>query len=157
MIRDNDNDSDGYTVSTGDCADNNPAINPTAAEVCDGIDNDCDGKVDENLTRACSSACGSGTETCQNGKWIGCTATQPQAEVCDGKDNDCDGQVDEENVCTANGITQSGIETVAPSSAKQGDTNVTVTITLNQQMMAMIPTGTNPLSVKIGTLAGKGH
>lgn len=42
-----DYDGDGYTISEGDCADDNPAINPWAIEVYDGVDNDCDGFVDE--------------------------------------------------------------------------------------------------------------
>ena len=66
-------------------------------EVCDGKDNDLDGLVDEDLTRPCSTAYGSGTESCQAGQWVGCTAPQPQGEeVCDGKDNDLDGLVDED-------------------------------------------------------------
>jgi len=41
-----DNDQDGYTLIQ-DCNDQNPYIHPGAAEVCDdGIDNDCDGKID---------------------------------------------------------------------------------------------------------------
>ena len=42
-----DNDGDGFTVLAGDCNDNNAAINPDADEVCDSIDNDCDGDIDD--------------------------------------------------------------------------------------------------------------
>jgi hypothetical protein len=41
-----DADADGWTVSDGDCDDGNGWMNPGAAEVCDGLDNDCDGAVD---------------------------------------------------------------------------------------------------------------
>ena len=43
-----DMDVDGYD-STVDCDDNNPDVYPNAAELCDGLDNDCDGEVDEGL------------------------------------------------------------------------------------------------------------
>jgi hypothetical protein len=64
-------------------------------EVCNGIDDDCDGMTDEDLVRPCSTICETGYETCIDGIWSSCTAHQPQPEKCDGFDNDCDGQIDE--------------------------------------------------------------
>ena len=68
-------------------------------ETCDNVDNDCNGKIDDGLYRACSSKCGPGQETCSAGAWGGCTAPLPQTEKCDGKDNNCDGTIDEGCSC----------------------------------------------------------
>eukprot|EP00760_Papus_ankaliazontas_P024434 PhM_4_TR2305/c0_g1_i1/m.100758 len=46
-----DADADGFTASMGDCDDSNTLVHPTAAEVCgDGIDNNCDGVVDDEAS-----------------------------------------------------------------------------------------------------------
>jgi hypothetical protein len=66
-------------------------------EICDNIDNNCDGVVDNGLTQACSTACGTGFEVCVAGEWVSCTAPPVLPEVCNGVDDDCDGLTDEDD------------------------------------------------------------
>jgi hypothetical protein len=40
----------GYVANNSDCDDTNASINPTAAEVCNGVDDDCDSMTDEGVT-----------------------------------------------------------------------------------------------------------
>ena len=49
MGLDRDDDGDGYSECQGDCDDDNPAIHPGATEVCDGLDDNCDGVADPGL------------------------------------------------------------------------------------------------------------
>ena len=70
-------DGDGFGANQ-DCNDGNAAVNPAAAEICDGIDNDCDTHSDEGFDSDAD-----GLSDCFD------------VEECDGLDNDGDGLIDE--------------------------------------------------------------
>jgi len=72
-----------------------------AAELCDGVDNDCDGFIDEGIepvscTKENEFGTCEGLLVCLPGAGEVCKAAQPGADVCDTLDNDCDGQSDED-------------------------------------------------------------
>lgn len=86
-----------------------------STEICDDKDNDCDGKVDNNLTAPkCDNqkgVCANATKICKGAQgWQGCNATNIEADekTCDGKDNDCDGKTDEGCVITIAGTGAQG-------------------------------------------------
>ena len=77
-------------------------------EACDNADNDCDGRVDEELAMTCGpqevGSCRSGRKKCDVGTWGACEgAVEPLMEVCDtsGEDENCNGAVNEGCACTA--------------------------------------------------------
>ncbi len=104
----------GYVVNNTDCDDNNSSVHPGAAELCNGIDDDCNGQIDDNIVFSTyyadadgdgfgdlavdSSACAppvgyvSNSTDCNDAN----NAIYPGAtEVCNGIDDNCDGQIDE--------------------------------------------------------------
>lgn len=57
-----DDDGDGYTEVDGDCNDADPLLNPDAEEVCDGLDNDCNGRIDESGDCPCAEYSNNGKD-----------------------------------------------------------------------------------------------
>ena len=72
-------------------------------EDCNGLDDDCDGLVDEVADQDCSTACGSGSITCEGGQWTSCSAPPVGVETCNGIDDDCDMVQDEGDLCQGMG------------------------------------------------------
>mgnify|MGYP002639610246 CR=1 FL=1 len=117
-----DQDHDGFGVLQGDCDDHDDTIHPAAPEQCNGVDDDCDGAVDEDAAggdwfypdadgdgyglsafpdQHCADAVPGWTRErgdCDEGD----ASIHPGAdERCNGIDDDCDGRVDENAVDVA--------------------------------------------------------
>jgi hypothetical protein len=106
----------GYVANDDDCDDDEPSAHPGGVEVCDGLDNDCNGEEDddavdadhwyadtdadgfghaEDSIEACSAPDGfvADATDCDDGDT---TIHTDAEEVCDDVDNNCDGEVDED-------------------------------------------------------------
>jgi len=79
-------------------------------EACNDLDDDCDGLTDENVTQACSTACGDGVRICNAGSFGACSAPDPVAEDCNGIDDDCNGMVDDGLVQACSSQCGAGVE-----------------------------------------------
>jgi hypothetical protein len=110
-----------YVADATDCNDASAAANPAAGEVCDGLDNNCDGSTDgtdatdatawypdadgdlfgdaDAAVTACDAPAGhvsNATDCDDDARAISPVA----AEICDSVDNDCDGAVDDDDTDT---------------------------------------------------------
>jgi len=81
-------------------------IEQPAAEICDGVDNNCNAAVDEGNPgggQACDTGllgvCAAGTTACSGGRVTCNQNIRARAEVCDGLDDDCNGVVDNDANC----------------------------------------------------------
>ncbi len=112
----------GFLGDSTDCDDSDAAVNPDASELCNGVDDDCDGDTDEDdaadasiwyadsdgdgygdlasTTTACAAPVGYGSDhaDCDDGD----PGVNPAAdELCNELDDDCDGDVDEDDAIEA--------------------------------------------------------
>ena len=118
-----DADGDGYdraAVGGEDCADDDAARHPAAQEVCNGVDDDCDGSsdageasgtgtaLDQPLCERQQGYCAGSVKPaslCVDGAWADCDAATYEdydsrfdgleESLCNGVDDDCDGETDE--------------------------------------------------------------
>lgn len=108
---------EGYVANGGDCNDENEDVYPFANELCDELDNNCNGEIDEGVGGAYfvdgdGDGFGDGEEVflcnlqdgyaqisgdCNDSN----TNVYPDApEICDSLDNDCDEEIDEDGLTT---------------------------------------------------------
>ncbi len=137
--------SSEYTEQDGDCDDEDSAISPDGAEVCDGTDNDCDGLTDDEdpdtplstwywdedgdgagddtvTTQACAPPSGYVSADSADCDDEDPTSYPGAPELCDGTDNDCDETTGEDGVITLDG--EANAETIqdALDLASEGST-----------------------------------
>lgn len=63
-----------FPIPPWDCNDSVKSIHPKADELCNNIDDDCDGNIDEGIKVKCFTGCGEGKFICVDGKYAGCDA-----------------------------------------------------------------------------------
>ena len=104
---------DGFVDNGVDCDDTDGLVNPNAAEVCNGVDDNCDDETDEGFdadhdgftTCGADGQVGTADDDCDDASD---SVYSGAIEVCDLLDNDCDGVVDDGFDQDADGVTSCG-------------------------------------------------
>ncbi len=90
---------EGYADNADDCDDRDPMVNPDAMEVCNGRDDNCNQRTDEEVRIRCGvGLCERYGISCFSDE---CHPGDPIPELCNGLDDDCDGVVDNNADCPA--------------------------------------------------------
>ena len=85
--------TEGWAAERGDCQPEDPLINPGMEEVCNGLDDNCDGRADEWVRPRCGEGwCRREASNCDPSS---CLPGEPRPEECNLLDDDCDGLLDE--------------------------------------------------------------
>ncbi|MBL0085113.1 MAG: proprotein convertase P-domain-containing protein [Saprospiraceae bacterium] len=132
-----DIDLDGYTVALGDCDDFNDQVHPGLIEICDQIDNNCDGQIDEGFDQdndgytVCEGDCDDNNYDVNPGA----------AEICNGIDENCDNIID---VSTPAFYTSTNVPVIIPAA---GANTVVSTITISGHVGLITDVNVNSLNI----------